>query len=73
MMDRFILFAGKCERPNGGFGDYISTFPSAINAYNYVQAMNNTDWEWYEIVEIKEKDLILVGNEHTLPKLLTEK
>lgn len=59
-MDKpYILFAGDCYYPSGGWGDYRGRFASIEGAKSYL--LEKTDWDWWHIVDEERGEIVEEG------------
>ena len=58
-MKRFLLFMGEHYYPEGGWHDFMGSFETLEDAKS---AALKSNWEWVQVVDIEENDIVFVEN-----------
>jgi len=59
-MNRFLVFSGDFAHPGGGFEDFISSFKSLDDVWEWSQSGQKLDaWDWFQIVDDKFDEIII--------------
>jgi hypothetical protein len=52
---RFLLFAGACKHPVGGWGDFRGAYDTMEDAISVGDAL---DKDWYDVVDLRTHKIV---------------